>query len=153
MISYTTRKRRPNEGNTHIFTDIKTFNLIKSDLVAFTSFSGNFYGVDSKAIDDNDLYTIDLNGIDYFEKHYNGKKMFKIVYIDTAESECHMRMIMRGDSHIEIAKRLAYDKKAFENADKIADFVVKNDSFDSCVKSIYQYIMKCENGVNEGDNT
>jgi len=147
VISFTDRKRRLNEGNTHIFTDTKTIESMKNDLVAFTSFSGNLYGVDINAIEQNDLYTIDLNGIKFFHSHYKGNKPYKIIYINTPESDCHMRMITRGDSHIDIAKRLANDKTAFKDADKIADYIVKNDFFGTCVDNIYKYICKCEGWI------
>ena len=146
VISYTTRPRRPKEENTHIFTDKKTFESIKDNMVAFTEFDGNLYGVDAQSVEDNDLYAIDLQGINFFKSHYTGNKPFKIILIDAPEDVCHMRMITRGDSHIAIAKRLANDKIAFKDADKIADYIVENDYFNSCVKSIYDYICENERG-------
>ena len=148
VISYTTRKRRLNEGNTHIFIDKRTFESMKDNLVAFTEFDDNFYGVDAQSIEDNDLYAIDLQGINFFKKNYKGNKPFKVILIDAPESVCHMRMIERGDSHIAIAKRLANDKEAFKNANEIADYIVKNDFFDSCVKNIYNYIYNTERDEN-----
>jgi guanylate kinase len=125
---------------------------MRKNLVAFTEFDDNFYGVDAQSIEDNDLYAIDLQGINFFKKNYKGNKPFKVILIDSPESVCHMRMIERGDSHIAIAKRLANDKEAFKDANDIADYIVENDFFDSCVKDVYDYIMKCENET-DGDNT
>ena len=146
VISYTTRHRRLKEGNTHIFVDKQAFESIKDNLVAFTEFDGNLYGVDAQAIEDNDLYSIDIKGINFFKSHYTGNKPFKIILIDAPEDVCHMRMITRGDSHIAIAKRLANDKIAFKDVEKIADYIVENDYFNSCVKSIYDYICENERG-------
>lgn len=144
VISYTTRSRRLKEGNTHIFIDKKTFESIKDNLVAFTEFDGNLYGVDAQAIEDNDLYSIDLQGINFFRKNYKGSKPFKVILIDAPEDVCHMRMIERGDKPLDIARRLANDKQEFYGAEKLADYIITNYNLNKCVKDIWNYIQACE---------
>lgn len=144
VISYTTRKRRNGEGNTHIFTNQKGFDTIRKELVAYTKYDGYEYGVPSTAIETNDLYVIDPAGIKFFEKAYQGNKQYKIIFITVDEDYRHMRMLERGDKSLDIARRLANDKQEFYGAEKLADYIITNYNLNKCVKDIWNYIQACE---------
>lgn len=144
VISYTTRPRRTGEGNTHIFVNKAVFDSIRNELVAYTKFSGNEYGVPAAAIEINDLYVIDPAGIRFFKKAYKGNKQHQVIFITAPEDYCHMRMIERGDKPLDIARRLANDKQEFYGAEKLADYIITNYNLNKCVKDIWNYIQACE---------
>ncbi len=144
VISYTTRKRRHGEGNTHIFVNQREFDAIRNELVAYTKFDSCEYGVPSSSIEENDLYVIDPAGIRFFKKAYKGNKQHQVIFITAPEDYCHMRMIERGDKPLDIARRLANDKQEFYGAEKLADYIITNYNLNKCVKDIWNYIQACE---------
>jgi len=154
VVSYTTRPRRQEEEkvNTHIFVNQQGFDSIRGQLIAYTFFNGFEYGGTQEQVEHSDFYTLDVNGIKYFKEHYTGTKPFKIIYLDVEPEICKVRMFNRGDPPMQVSLRVANDIKAFKEAPDLADVIIPNDFFDSCVKDVYDYIMKCENET-DGDNT
>jgi guanylate kinase len=142
--SYTTRKKRKDELNTHIFVTTKEFDKIRNDLVAYTMFNGKAYGATNKQVNESDLYILDKKGILYFKEHYNNYKPFKIIYLDVPEFMCRERMKKRGDSTEEIEKRIQNDRIEFKGIEKLSDVIISNKYFLSCVCDIWEYIQKCE---------
>ena len=128
--------------DTHNFITKDEFNSIK-DLCAITNYNGEHYGATKKQIDDSDLYVIDINGIKYLLKHYDGKKIPMVIYIDSNKNVRRKRMEMRGDPIWKINDRLHYDEKAFHNVQDYAveTYVNNNDSINS-IKDIAQKIYK-----------
>lgn len=53
-------------------------------------------------------------------------------------------MYNRGDNKLDVAKRIANDIEVFKEAPKLADVIIPNDFFDTCVNKVYEYICKCE---------
>lgn len=143
--SYTTRKKRSEEKGTHIFITTKEFDKIRDDLVAYTMFNNNEYGATNKQVNDSDLYILDKKGILYFNEHYNNYKPFKIIYIDATETQCRDRMKKRGDSKEDIEKRIQNDRIEFDGIEELADIIIPNKYFLSCVCDIWEFIKKCEN--------
>lgn len=148
VISYTTRKRRHGEGNTHIFVNQRGFDAIRNELVAYTKFDSCEYGTPSSSIEENDLYVIDPSGTEYFSSHYKGSKQHKVILLKCDEDTCHARMLARGDKPLDIARRLANDKIAFKNVEDIADFTVNDYNMEDCINQIWDYIKKCERSDN-----
>lgn len=150
VISYTDRPRREGEGNTHIFTDTNTMELLLKDAVAETYFCGHYYCTVSSQIEENDLYVIDPNGVTFMLQKYNGNKVCVIIYINCTEQQAHQRMLERGDKPIDIAHRLSNDNIDFKGYENTADYTVDNTDFDKCVEEIKSIIDKCE-GVDGQD--
>ena len=65
IISYTTRHRRTNEGDTHIFVDDSVYEQMKSEdkIAAFTEINGNKYWSTTDQLYENDVYIIDAKKI------------------------------------------------------------------------------------------
>jgi len=143
VISYTTRPRRKHEENTHIFVNKKTFSTLTKDLVAYTYFNDNEYGATNQQVNECDIYILDKKGIEYFKEHYKGKP-FKIIYLDVPQDVCRLRMLKRGDSHEEVNKRIENDKIEFQGIEKLADIIIPNRYFNSCVYDIREYMLNCE---------
>ena len=63
--SYTTRPRRENEGDTHIFTTKEVYEQMQTEgnIAAYTEIAGNFYWTTIDQLYKNDVYIIDYDGL------------------------------------------------------------------------------------------
>ena len=140
--SCTTRHQRNAYDDTHTFVSKEDFNKIKN-LCAVTNYNGELYGATRKQIDESDLYVIDVAGVDYLLKHYDGKRIPVVIYIDASENSRRKRMELRGDKNWKINGRLQYDKNAFKNVgDYAVETYVNNSDSISNIKDIAQKIYK-----------
>ena len=124
--SYTTRPRRSADENGHIFVSDKEFNALEN-ICAYTFFNGHQYGATSEQVDNSDLYVIDPKGVEYFMKHYNGRKIPMVIYIDVDKRIRRKRMRERGDGKNKVYNRLRHDEKEFGDVDEYAFKVYKNE--------------------------
>jgi hypothetical protein len=96
----------------------------KYDMVAYTMFDGNEYGVPAEMLDDANFYVIDIDGVKTLRQRYNGKKLC-VIYLDLPTDEAIERMRKRGDSEEKISVRLANDAVKFADVDGLApDYVI-----------------------------
>lgn len=158
--SYTTRPPRYDGETGHTFISNEEFNEL-TDMVAYTEFAGNRYCATSEQVENNDLYVIDPNGIDYFVKSYKGKKIPKIIFIDSDLNVRYDRMIKRaaekGDTFLtavdKALSRIKTDVVEFydyTHNNAHVDFTAsnnKNDNLIQIVDKIYDYICDCEREV------
>lgn len=158
--SYTTRPPRYDGETGHTFVSNDEFDEL-TDMVAYTEFAGNRYCATSEQVENNDLYVIDPNGIDFFMKSYKGKKTPKIIYIDSDLNVRYDRMVKRaeekGDTFItavdKALSRIKTDVVEFydyTHNKAHVDFTVsnnKNDNLIQVVDKIYDYICDCEREV------
>ena len=114
--------------------------------------------ITAEQVENNDLYVIDPNGIDYFIKSYKGKKTPKIIFIDSDLTTRYDRMVKRaedkGDAFLtsvdNALNRIKNDVVEFydyTHNNTHFDFKVrnnKNDNLNQVVDKIYDYICDCE---------
>ena len=114
--------------------------------------------ITAEQVENNDLYVIDPNGIDYFIKSYKGKKTPKIIFIDSDLTTRYDRMVKRaedkGDAFLtsvdNALNRIKNDVVEFydyTHNNAHFDFKVnnnKNDNLSQVVDKIYNYICDCE---------
>lgn len=157
--SYTTREQesRDDDENTHIFVTQQEFAKIPN-IVGYTRYQGNEYGATIGQVESADLYIINPDGLEYFCRHYKGKKTPKIIFIDSDLTTRYERMVKRvedkGTEHLTAVdkslNRIKTDISEFydyihNNAH--VDFRVsnnKNDNLNQVVDKIYDYICDCE---------
>ena len=158
--SYTTRAKRSENETGHIFVSDKEFDNL-TNLVGYTVFAGNRYCATAEQVENNDLYVIDPNGIDYFIKSYKGKKTPKIIFIDSDLTTRYDRMVKRaedkGDAFLtavdKALNRIKNDVVEFydyTHNNAHVDFIINNNSDDNIsdvAEKIYQYIVSCEKEV------
>lgn len=158
--SYTTRPSRYDGETGHTFVSNDEFDEL-TDMVAYTEFAGNRYCATAEQVENNDLYVIDPNGIDYFMKSYKGKKIPKIIYIDSDLNTRYERMVKRAEEKGDIfltavdkaLSRIKTDVVEFydyTHNNAHVDFTVdnnKNDNLIQVVNKIYDYICDCEGEV------
>ena len=120
--SMTTRPPRyPGEPG-HVYVSKEEFDTY--EMVAYTMFDGNEYGVPAEMLDECDFYVIDIDGVKTLRKRYKGKELV-VVYLDITPEEAAKRMYARGASEAEVNKRLANDAVMFADLDGLAaDYII-----------------------------
>jgi len=142
--SYTTREPRHQNEYGHTFVTENEFDKLE-DICAYTEIQGKRYGATSEQVNTHDLYVIDVAGVDYFKKHYKGNKEVKVIYINTSDVNCYLRMIKRGDTDEQALERIKIDRVAFAEAKSKANYIVNNDmDIEDTIQNIYEYIKKFE---------
>ena len=114
--------------------------------------------ITAEQVENNDLYVIDPNGIDYFIKSYKGKKTPKIIFIDSDLTTRYDRMVKRAEDKGDVfltavdkaLNRIKNDVVEFydyTHNNAHVDFRVsnnKNNNLSQVVDKIYNYICDCE---------
>lgn len=120
--SMTTRPPRyPGEPG-HVYVSKEEFDTY--EMVAYTMFDSNEYGVPAEMLDECDFYVIDIDGVKTLRKRYKGKELV-VVYLDITPEEAAKRMYARGASEAEVNKRLANDSIMFADLDGLAaDYII-----------------------------
>lgn len=155
--SYTTRPKRFKGEGGHIYVSKERF-LQLHDLVAYTFFDGNEYGVTARQLDQNNLYVVDPDGVQYLMRHYKNKPI-RIIWLDISSDLAEVRMMNRGDKSDKIEKRISEDKKkglyrnsSYRHTSVEADLTVRiTETMDvpKLAAIINNYIMLEELSVNE----
>ena len=143
--SYTTRPRRyPGEpGHTYI-TDEEFDRL--TDMVAYTDFDGKRYCATTQQVEENDIYVVDVAGVEYFKEHYHGSKAVYVFYFLANAQELQQRMILRGDGGLDIARRIQNDAIMFENAEERLKalypntHLIQNDNIEKTAQEILKIL-------------
>lgn len=141
--SYTTRAPRYESEDTHTFITMEEAQKL-TNIIAETTFSGNYYCATQEQVDDADLYVIDKVGIEFFKQNYKGDRKFKIIYITAPFFVRQRRMLARGDNNYEAVARLINDDKAFYGVRELADIEIRNIELEESLQSVWGYIVKQE---------
>lgn len=110
VFSYTTRKPRYDGEIGHVFVNEEGFNSL-GELVAYTEYNGNRYGITADQLDECSIYVIDVPGVETLLQRYQTNRPIIIIYFDTTVYTRINRMIDRGDSDMAIISRLLQDEK------------------------------------------
>ena len=118
--SYTTRPPRYEGEKGHIFVTDEEFNRLEK-LVAYTEYGDYRYCATTEQVEENDIYVIDPDGVEYFKNVYPGNKTIKLVYLFNTRSVRFNRMLDRGDKFADVVKRLEQDDEIFskERSDEL----------------------------------
>ncbi len=122
VLSYTTRDKRKNEHNTHTFVTSEEFSKLIYELVAYSEFNEYQYGATETQVEENDILTVDPDGIEYFAEYYKGDKQPIIIYINASPRKRFWRMLKRGDGPIKALKRILNDYRAFNMLEYVRIF-------------------------------
>lgn len=144
--TYTSRPRRFPEEDTHRFITREEL-LAFEDKVAFTDFNGNLYCTTGKQVEECDVAVVDVDGVEYFRKHYSGGKTPLVVYVNVSAPVRFWRMLKRGDGFFKAMKRIRHDKKAFAAAKYVCDYTVVNRNIERTVTEILFALVFAEQGV------
>lgn len=133
LISYTTRARRTNEGDTHVFVDEETYQQMKDDnnIAAYTYINGNHYWSTINQLYESDFYVIDPRGIESLKALNFPNLHLVTVYINVPEDVRKERAKLRGDDMNVYRNRCLSEREQFRDMKKNmnVDYVVPNVDF------------------------
>lgn len=125
VISYTTRPRRENEGDTHIFTTTETYEDMQEEgvVAAYTEIAGNFYWTTVDQLYENDVYIIDPIGVQTLRELNLPNLRLVTVYINVPDEIREERALnKRKDDKTQFRVRDFSERAQFREMLKNADF-------------------------------
>lgn len=145
IVSYTTRPRRTNEGDTHIFVDDSVYEQMKDNLAAYTEINGFRYWTTIEQIYDNDIYIIDPNGLETLENLGLEDVDLCSIYINVPIDVRLERALYRGDSLEDFFSRNKSEMKQFIQMKAAGgfDYAISNLNEDK-VYAVLKYIVEVE---------
>lgn len=158
IISYTTRERRTDEGETHIFVTTEDYEIMEAngEVAAYTQIAGNLYWTTVNQLYENDIYIIDPLGVEVLKKLNLPNLRLVTVFINTPDTIREERAIdKRKDNKDKFRIRNLSERNQFRNMLKEAsfDYAISNIEFPKAF-SVLKWISDVE-GVwkNKEDTT
>lgn len=125
ITSYTTRPRRNNEGDTHIFSsrDIYEHMQVEGNVAAYTEIAGNIYWTTIDQLFEHSVYIIDPKGVETLRQLNLPNIRLVTVYINTPDDVRKERALnKRGDDRLTFMKRDMAERDQFRAMLRNADF-------------------------------
>lgn len=132
ITSYTTRSRRVNEGETHIFSTIEEYEQMKNDgnVAAYTEIAGNIYWTTIDQLFKHSIYIIDPYGVETLRQLNLPNLRIVTVYINVPDDIRKERALnKRGDDRLKFMKRDMAERDQFRT-------MLRNANFDYAVSNI-----------------
>lgn len=158
ITSYTTRPRRDNEGDTHIFTTKATYEQMQAEgnVAAYTEIAGNLYWTTIDQLYSNDVYIIDYEGLKTLKALNLPNIRLVSAFINTPDAIREERALnMRKDDKKKFRVRDYAESQQFRDMLKNADFdyAVSNIDFPRAY-SVLRWIATVEGVIkNNKENT
>ena len=147
LVSYTTRPKRENEGDTHIFISRSEVEQYKDDMIAYTQIGEYEYFATKEQLRNCNFYIIDYDGVKYLRsQQLNDEFRFVTIYINTPDEIRKERALSARKDNKEIFdKRNKTEESQFNDMRTKADFdySINNINFDKAFK-ILKYIVEVE---------
>lgn len=125
ITSYTTRPRRVNEGETHIFSTKDVYDQMynEGNVAAYTEIADNIYWTTIEQLYKHSVYIIDPNGVDTLRQLKLPNLRLVTVYINTPDEVRKERAInIRGDDRLTFMKRDLAERDQFRTMLRYTDF-------------------------------
>ena len=125
ITSYTTRPRRSNEGDTHIFSNKEEYERMQRDgnVAAYTEIAGNIYWTTVDQLYQHSVYIIDPKGVDTLRQLDLPNLRLVTVYINTPDNVRKERALnKRGDDKLTFMRRDMAERDQFRTMLRNADF-------------------------------
>ena len=125
IISYTTRERRVNEGNTHIFISDEEYQSLEDteQIAAFTQIGPYKYCCTINQLYENDIYVIDPIGVQHLRELNLPNLKLVTVYVNVPDDIRKERALnKRGDDRLTFMKRDMAERDQFRAMLRNADF-------------------------------
>jgi guanylate kinase len=125
VISYTTRERRVNEGDTHIFISDDEYKTLEDSgrIAAFTQIGPYKYCCTVNQLYENDIYVIDPVGVQHLRELDLPNLRLVTVYVNTPDDVRRERALnKRGDDKFTFMKRDMAERDQFRAMLRNADF-------------------------------
>lgn len=132
LISQTTRARRNENDNDHLFVTMDDYLKAKAngDIVAETEIAGNYYYATKEQLYDADVYTIDPAGLEYLLSADLPNLRFVVVYVVCSDEERAVRAEQRGDDKRTYRVRDFSERQQFRSfvSEEKWDYSIKNNN-------------------------
>jgi guanylate kinase len=156
IISYTTRPRRDNEGNTHIFVDETDLEQMNEDgiVAAFTQIGQYKYWTTMDQLENADVYIIDYEGIKTLRELDLPNIRLVSVYINVPDNIREERALnKRKDDKSKFRTRDFSERGQFREMLKNADFdyAISNIDFAKAYSTLH-WISQIEGCWKNGEN-
>lgn len=125
ITSYTTRPRRNNEGDTHIFSTKETYEQMQAEgnVAAYTEIADNIYWTTIDQLYEHSVYIIDYKGIETLRQLNLPNLRIVTVFINTPDDIRRERALnKRGDDRLTFMKRDMAERDQFRTMLRNADF-------------------------------
>jgi guanylate kinase len=125
IISYATRERRVNEGNTHIFISNEEYQSLEDSgrIAAFTQIGSYKYCCTIDQLYENDVYVIDPIGVQHLRELNLPNLRLVTVYVNIPDDVRKERALnKRGDDRLAFMKRDMAERDQFRAMLRNADF-------------------------------
>lgn len=132
VISYTTRERRVNEGDTHIFISDEEYQSLEDSgqIAAFTQIGPYKYCCTINQLYENDIYVIDPVGVQHLRELNLPNLRLVTIYVNTPDDVRKERALnKRGDDRLTFMKRDMAEREQFR-------IMLRNADFDYAVSNI-----------------
>lgn len=148
LISYTTRERRVNEGDTHIFVTEEDYNQAKSNgqIAAFTKIGRYKYWCTIEQLYSVDCYVIDYDGLQHLRALNLPNLRLVTVFINVPDDIREDRALnKRKDDRIKFRERNVNERDQFRTMLKNADFdyAIQNIDFAKAF-SVLKWVSQAE---------
>ena len=131
-ISYTTRKKRPDEihGTHYNFVSRDRFEeLVRSgQMVENITYDGNYYGLGYGSFSDekDNIVVVEPSGLRMLQEKLSDIYNIIVVKIDESDDVIKERFMLRGDSEEDADRRMESDRIIFENVDY--NYLINSDA-------------------------
>ena len=147
VISYTTRPKRNNEGETHVFVNDDVYKQMKDNkmIAAYTNINHYHYWSTIDQLYESDVYIIDPVGVESLKAMNLSNLKIVTVYINVPEEIRKERSMRRGDSVDVYRSRTLSERQQFRDMKKNmnVDYVIPNINFPNAY-SILKWIATVE---------
>lgn len=132
ITSYTTRPRRENEGDTHIFTTEDVYEQMQAEgkVAAYTNIAGSHYWTTINQLYENDIYIIDYKGIQTLRELNLPDIRFVTVFINTPDAIREERALSKRKDD-----KFVFRKRSLDEAAQFRE-MLKNVDFDYAISNI-----------------
>ena len=147
LVSYTTRPRRVNEGDTHIFVTNEDYQQMfeEGQVAAYTEINNCKYWCTINQLYQNDVYIIDCQGVEVLKSLNLPNLRMVTVYVNVPEEIRKERAKSRGDDMDVYRSRCLSERQQFRDMKKNmnVDYVIPNTELSKSV-SVLKWICSVE---------
>lgn len=132
LISYTTRPKRDNEGETHLFVSEEEYQAMLSngDVAVDTNIAGNYYWSTIQQLYEADLYIVDYIGYKKLKELKLPNIRLVSVFVNTPDKIREERALGKRKDD-----KFVFRKRSLDEAAQFRD-MLKNADFDYAVSNI-----------------
>lgn len=146
--SYTTRERRPGEGDdSHVFVKPVEIDQFKGRMAAYTKIGEVEYFATVEQVLEGDFYVIDPNGLDDFRERWDFNKFpisIVVIYITVPKMTQLSRLLGRGDNTEKSNSRMLAENNQFGEFEtrQRMDYTVVNSDLEQAVLGLQRIVLQ-----------